>query len=135
MRLSNREQGSMLPLFGGLAFVSFVMIALVVELALLGSTYRSVAAAADAASEAGASMLSEAEAYESRLVVDGDRARQVSSEVARRLAGADVVVDVAPTPSRVCVTVGQAYEPTTLGLLGVGAIDVSVTSCAEPRVG
>lgn len=41
------ERGSMVPLFGGLVVVSFVMIALVVELALLGATYRSLASTAD----------------------------------------------------------------------------------------
>ena len=40
----------MLPMLGGLILVAFVVVALVAELAFLGQTYRSTAAAADAAS-------------------------------------------------------------------------------------
>ena len=64
------ERGSILPMFAGLVFTSFVMLALVVELALLATDYRVVAGAADAAAESGASMLSVVDAYASELALD-----------------------------------------------------------------
>ncbi len=129
------ERGSMLPMFGGLIFVSFIMIALVVELALLGIAYRSTASVADASAEAGAAMLSESHAYASEFVVDPTRARSEALGVAYSLAGSSVAVEVEATPSGVCVTVENRYQPTTLLFLGVSGVDVTATSCAEPRIG
>ena len=129
------ERGSMLPMFGGLIFVSFIMIALVVELAMLGIAYRSTASAADASAEAGAAMLSERDAYVSRVAIDPQRARSEATGVAYSLIGSGAKVEVEATPSTVCVTVVDRYEPTTLLFLGVAGVDVTATSCAEPRVG
>ena len=129
------ESGSMLPMFGGLIFVSFIMIALVVELAMLGVAYRSTASVADASAEAGAAMLSERHAYASEVVIDPVRARSEALGVAHALMGLGVKVDVDATLSSVCVTVEHRYEPTTLLFLGVSGVDVTATSCAEPRIG
>ena len=80
------ERGSILPMFAGLALTSFVMIALVVELALLAANYRVVAGAADAAAESGASMLSVADAYASELAIDPAMATAEALKVASLLS-------------------------------------------------
>lgn len=129
------QRGSMLPMFGGLIFVSFIMIALVVELAMLGVAYRTTASAADASAEAAAAMLSERHAYASQIVVDPARATDEALGVVRALVGSGVDVEVDATPTHVCVTVEDRYEPSTLLFLGVSGVDVTATSCAEPRVG
>jgi hypothetical protein len=129
------ENGSMVPLFGGLVVVAFVMIALVVEIALLGATYRSVSSTADAAAEAGAAMLSEGDLYRSVVEIDRSRSVAEASRVIRALAGPTASFDLDVHPTTICVRVHQAYEPATLAFLGLGQVEVSVTSCAEPRVG
>ena len=129
----NVERGSILPMFAALTFTSFVMIALVVELALLAANYRVVAGAADAAAESGASMLSVSGAYASELALDGVAARSEAIRVATQLSSGTTSVWVSGT--ELCVTVSDIYRPTTLLNLGMSAIDVTVRSCAEPRRG
>lgn len=127
------ERGSVLPMFAGLVFVSFVMLALVVEIALLAANYRVVAGAADAAAESGASMLSVADAYASDLALDPARASSEALWVASALSEGEVSVSM--SGSTLCVTVSDVYRPSTLLNLGVSAVDVTVRSCAEPRRG
>jgi Flp pilus assembly protein TadG len=127
------ERGSILPMFAGLALTSFVMIALVVELALLSATYRVVAGAADAAAESGASMLSVTDAYASELVLDTAAAESEAMRVVAALSTGDATTSI--SGARLCVTVSDVYRPTTLLNLGVSAVDVTVQSCAEPRRG
>ena len=125
----------MLPMFGGLIVVAFVMVALAAELAFLGQAYRNTAAAADAASEAGAAMLSVSAAYDSDLAIDSPRAIAESQGVAAHLVGGNASIEVVADLTSVCVTIHDEYRPGTLAFVGVGAIDVAVTSCAEPRSG
>ena len=120
-------------MFAALTFTSFVMIALVVELALLAASYRTVAGAADAAAESGASMLSVSDAYASELALDGVAARSEAIRVATQLSSGTASVWVSDT--ELCVTVTDVYRPTTLLNLGMSAIDVTVQSCTEPRRG
>jgi hypothetical protein len=120
-------------MFAGLALTSFVMIALVVELALLSATYRVVAGAADAAAESGASMLSVTDAYASELVLDTAAAKSEAMRVVAALSSGDATISV--SGAQLCVTVSDVYRPTTLLNLGVSAVDVTVQSCAEPRRG
>jgi Flp pilus assembly protein TadG len=127
------ERGSILPMFAGLALTSFVMIALVVELALLSATYRVVAGAADAAAESGASMLSVTDAYASELVLDTAAAKSEAMRVVAALSTGDATISI--SGAQLCVTVSDVYRPTTLLNLGVSAVDVTVQSCAEPRRG
>ena len=134
-RVERRDDGSTLPMFGALVFTSFVMVALVVELALLGFAYRSAAAAADAAAEAGAAMLAEDRAYADEIAVDVFRARDESMAVGTALARRGAVVDVDATVLQVCVTVRDRHLPATLAFLGVSSIDIVVNTCAEPRLG
>lgn len=127
------EQGSTLPLFAALLFTSFVMIALVVELALLSANYRVVAGAADTAAESGASMLSVVDAYESDLMLDTAAATAEAKRVAAALSGGDSTVSI--SGATLCVTVSDVYVPSTLLHVGLSQIDVTVESCAEPRRG
>ncbi len=120
-------------MFAGLALTSFVMIALVVELALLSATYRVVAGAADAAAESGASMLSVTDAYASRLVLDTAAAKSEAMRVVAVLSSGDATISI--SGEQLCVTVSDLYRPTTLLNLGVSAVNVTVQSCAEPRRG
>lgn len=129
------EEGSMLPMFGGLILIAFIVIALAVEVSLLGQTYRIAAAAADAASEAGAAMLAVPSAYESNIELDAVLADSESRIVAMALSRPGASVDVAASTVDVCVTVRDEYHPRTLVFLGVESIDIAVTSCAEPRTG
>lgn len=129
------EHGSMLPLFGGLMFVSFAMISLVVELAMLGGAYRNTAGAADAASEAAASMVATGAIYDGETTVNPAAAEATAASVAGSLASVDATVTVAAAAAQVCVTVSDSYRTRTLTFIGVSTIDISVTSCAEPRTG
>lgn len=127
------EQGSTLPLFAALLFTSFVMIALVVELALLSANYRTVAAAADAAAESGAAMLSTADAYDSKLLLDTTAATAEAKRVAAALSRGVSSVSISGTT--LCVIVSDVYLPSTLLHVGVSQVDLTVESCAEPRRG
>jgi len=129
------EAGSMLPMFGGLILIAFLMIALGAELALLGGTYRRTADVADAAAEAGAASVSASAVYESKLELDAFRAEAESLSLARDLSDPGALVTVVGTSENICVTVVNRHRPTTLAFLGVDGIDVTVTSCAEPRTG
>jgi hypothetical protein len=129
------EEGSMLPMFGGLILIAFIVIALAVEISLLGQAYRIAAAAADTASEAGAAMLAEPSVYASHIELDIARADGESRVVAMAIARPGASVSVTASTTDVCVTVMDAYHPRTLVFLGVDSIDIAVTSCAEPRTG
>ena len=123
----------MLPMFAALLFTSFIMIALVVELALLAANYRSVAGAADAAAESGASMLSVPDAYASVLALDPAAATFEAMRVARALTDGKAIVSI--SGNVLCVTITDVYRPATLLNMGMSEIDVTVESCAEPRRG
>ena len=123
----------MLPMFAALLFTSFIMIALVVELAFLAATYRTVAGAADAAAESGASMLSVTDAYASELSLDPAAATSEAMRVAGALSRGNPTISI--SGNVLCVTVSDVYAPTTLLNIGFSQIDVTVESCAEPRRG
>ncbi|MEZ5175927.1 MAG: hypothetical protein R2823_06945 [Acidimicrobiia bacterium] len=127
------ERGSTVPLFGGLAFVALLMIALTVELALVGTEYRQVAAIADASAEAGAAMVTESSAYGGSIVVDTERAVAEAERLATSLPDTRATVRVAA--EQVCVTIVGRHQPATLAFVGVSGVDITVTSCAQPRVG
>jgi len=119
----------------GLVFVAFSIIAIVVELSLLGAAYRDVATVADIAAEAGASMLSAADAYGSQVGLDTAAAEQEARRVSGTWGSGDEIVAVTIVEGRLCVTVSDLYRPQTLVFIGVTEVDVSVTGCAEPRAG
>jgi hypothetical protein len=125
----------MLPMFGGLILVAFVVVALAVELSMLGGAYRGVAGAADVASESGAAMLDVAGVYDSEYELNPGRAQEEATRVAAAMTSSGASAEVAATELEVCVTVRDQYVPRTLVFLGLDAIDIAVTSCAQPRSG
>jgi|GEM_PF-1220274 len=130
------ERGSMLPYLGALIFIGLVVLGLALDVALLASTYREVAFAADAGAEAGAARLDAGAAYRGSARLD----RRAAIETARAAA-----LSARPRPGRsavaaidgtsVCVEVTDRYQPRILGTVGVGIRDVTVRACASPRRG
>ncbi|MGI9585085.1 MAG: hypothetical protein ACR2N7_05790 [Acidimicrobiia bacterium] len=125
----------MLPLFGGLIFVGFVVIALVVDIALLGVTYRTAASQADIAAEAGASMIHQESLHAGQTVLDVDAAAAESLSASSRLGlGADDV-SVEVDADAICATVSVRYRTFALAFMGAQHVDVAVQSCASPAIG
>lgn len=125
----------MLPMTAGLVFVAFAVIALVLELSLLGASYRDVATVADLAAEAGASTLAASVAYDSELVLDIHGAEAEARRVAGMWGSGDEAVTIDAGVNRICVTVADTYRPQTLVFIGVTEVAVSATGCAEPAAG
>jgi len=124
----------MLPAFAGLVFVSLVILALAVEIASFGVAYRQTADLADVAAESGASMIDQSALHNGSTVLDEPAAaREALTVVSGAGFGETARVDV--LPDRVCVSVTRVHEATALSFLAIGAVDVQVTSCAEPRTG
>ncbi len=125
----------MLPAFGGLLFVAFVLLSLSVEVGLLGVAYRDAASITDLAAEAGAAMVDVEALHGGETLVDPDGARaEVRAELSRlgvSLGEASVEV----TPYRVCVALSRRHPVKALGYLAVGAVQIEVTGCAEPATG
>ena len=125
----------MLPMTAGLIFVAFAVVALVIELSLLGASYRDVATVADLAAEAGASVLAASGAYDGAVALDQAGAEAEARRVGGMWGSGDEVVTVDVGTDRICVTVGAVYRPQTLAFIGVSALSVSATGCAVPRSG
>jgi hypothetical protein len=125
----------MLPMTAGLVFVAFSIVALVVELSLLGTRYRDVATVADLAAESAASELVRSGAYGRELVLDPIVAEAEARRVGAMWGTGDQVVRVDVDQTTVCVTVADAYRPQTLAFIGVTSLTVRATGCAEPRSG
>lgn len=134
-RVARNEDGTMLPMTMGLVFVAFSIVAIVVELSLLGSAYRDVATVADLAAEAGASEVAESIAYDSRLGLDVTLAESEARRVGSLWGSGDEVVTVSVVQDRVCVSVTDVYRPRTLAFIGVTEFALGATGCAEPRSG
>jgi hypothetical protein len=129
------ERGSMLPMTAGLVFVAFAVVALLLELSLLGAAYRDVATVADLASEAAASMIAHQGAYGSEIGIDARIAEDEAKRVGVLWGSGDEVITVDVEVRRVCVTIEDTYEPRTLAFIGVAALALRATGCAEPRSG
>lgn len=128
------QRGSMLPMFGGLVMVAFIVLGLTVDIARLQLTYRNVATVADLATEAGASALDDAAVHEGRMVLDPALARRVAEATASGLAP-HATVAVTARPEVVCATITTTVRANTLAFIGRADVDVTVRSCAEPAVG
>ncbi len=129
------EEGSMLPMATGLLLVAFSIMALVLELALVGVAYRDVATIADLAAEAGAAQLDASAVYATDLLLDSDAAEAQARHIADQWGSGDETVSVSVDPGRFCVAVGDIYHPRTLAFMGIPAVSISATGCAEPRAG
>ena len=130
------ERGSMMPMLMALVFAGLVVLGLATDIAVLASTYREAAFAADAGSEAGASVIAEGAAYDGELVLDPQAAE--AAAVAAALAARNRPERTAAATAqdaRICTTVTQPYAPRFIGRLGIGQAEVTVTSCAAPRQG
>jgi hypothetical protein len=129
------ESGSMLPMTVGLAFVAFAIVALVLELSLLGTRYRDVATVADLAAESAASELVRSSAYGGELSLDPNTAEAEARRVGAMWGTGDEVVSVDIDQNRICVTIADTYQPQTLAFIGMSSVTVRATGCAEPRSG
>ena len=130
------ERGSILPYLGALFFVGFVLLGLALDTALLATTYREAAFAADAGAEAGAAQLERGAAYGGELALDRQAAvdaAERASLAARSRAGRTASASTDGT--EVCVVVVDSYEPRILGAIGIGRQGVTVDACAAPRQG
>jgi len=134
-RLLFDEWGSMLPMTAGLIFVAFAVSALVLELSLLGATYRDVATVADLAAESAAAVVSTPGAYGTVLSLDMDAAETEARRVGAMWGSGDEIISVDSTPERICVTVADIYRPRTLVFIGVSEVSVRATGCAAPESG
>jgi SpoU rRNA methylase family enzyme len=119
----------------GLIFVGFAIVALVLELSLLGASYRNVATVADLAAEAGASVLVVSDVYNSEIALDVAEAEIEARRVGSMWGSGDEVVTIEADLARICVTVTDTYRPQTLVFIGVTELAVSARGCAEPRAG
>ncbi len=129
------EHGSMLPMTAGLIFVAFAIVALVLELSLLGASYRDVATVADLAAEAGAGSLMPSMAYGDEVTLDVVEAQIEAERVGTLWGSGDETVTIEVDTDRICVTVTDTYRPQTLVFIGVTEMTVRATGCAEPRAG
>ncbi len=125
----------MLPMTAGLVFVSFAIVAIVIELSLLGAAYRDVATVADLAAEAGASVLAEGDVYDTGLALDTGAAEDEARRIGGVWGSGDEVIEVTVDRDRICVEVTDLFRPQTLVFIGVTEFAVSATGCAEPRAG
>lgn len=119
----------------GLIFVGFAIVALVLELSLLGASYRDVATVADLAAEAGASVLVVSDVYDSEIALDVVEAEIEARRVGSMWGSGDEIVTIEADLARICVTVTDTYRPQTLVFIGVTELAVSARGCAEPRAG
>ena len=124
-----------MPMTAGLIFVAFAVVALLLELSLLGSSFRDVATVADLAAEAGASVLVESGAYAGELSLDVARAEMEARRVGAMWGDGDEIISVDAEPGGICVTIADIYRPRTLLFIGVTELAVSSSGCAEPRSG
>lgn len=129
------EGASMLPMTAGLILVAFAIVALVLELSLLGASYRDVATVADLAAEAGAGSLMPSLAYGDELNLDVLGAQIEAERVGTLWGSGDETVTVEVDTDRICVTIADTYRPQTLVFMGVTEMTVQATGCAEPRAG
>lgn len=125
----------MLPAFGGLLFVSFVLLSLAVEIGLVGVAYRDTASIADTAAEAGAAMIDIASIHEGSTVIN---TRDAVAEAGASLAVSGVApseASIQVDDTAVCVAISKQHTVQALGYLDVSTIQIDVTGCAEPATG
>jgi hypothetical protein len=129
------ETGSMLPAFGGLLFVSFVLLTLALEIGLLGVAYRDTASIADTAAEAGAAMIDAAALHKGSTILNArDAVAEANASLARSgVAASEANIQVGDT--LVCVAISRRHAVQALGYLAINAVQIDVTGCAEPATG
>ena len=131
----NDETGSMLPAFGGLLFVSFVLLTLAVEIGLLGVAYRDTASIADTAAEAGAAMIDVGALHDGSTVLDAHDAVAEAGASLSRLGVAASEASIQVGDTSVCVAISRRHAVQALGYLSISSVQINVTGCAEPATG
>jgi hypothetical protein len=125
----------MLPAFGGLLFVSFVILTLAVEIGLLGVAYRDTASIADTAAEAGAAMIDPASLHEGLTVINAPDAVAEANASLSRLGVTPSEASIRVGDTSVCVAISRAHAVQALGYLAISSVQIEVTGCAEPATG
>jgi len=125
----------MLPAFGGLLFVSFVLLSLAIEIGLLGVAYRDAASIADTAAEAGAAMIDAASLHEGSTVLNESDAVAEASASLTRLGVSVSEASIQVRDTSVCVAISRRHTVQALGYLAISAVQIDVTGCAEPATG
>ncbi len=124
----------MLPAFGGLIFVSLVMLALAVEIASFGIVWRQTSGVADSAAEAAAAMIDIDALHTGDTILERSAAAREAFAVVDSAGDVyNATVDV--TPDEVCVAVHRVYRPVALRGFSISETAVDVISCARPRTG
>jgi hypothetical protein len=125
----------MLPLFGALLFVSFVLLSLAVEIGLLGVAYRDAASLADTAAEAGAAMIDIRSLHEGFTVLNVQDAVEEAGAALSRSGVAASEASIRVGDTQVCVAISRDHVVQALGYLAVSTVRIDVTGCAEPATG
>jgi hypothetical protein len=129
------EEGTVLPLVGGLAIVAFIVLGLVTDVALLHGTYRRTALGADAAAEAGAAMLDPIAAHDGRVAISPTDAEAEARRVIE-VSHLDLdLVGVEVSGDQLCIDVATTHRTVMLATLGLREVPVEVRSCAHAAVG
>lgn len=124
----------MLPAFGGLVFVSLVMLALAVEIASFGIVWRQTSSVADSAAEAAAAMIDVEALHMGDTILERPAAAREAFAVVDS-AGDVYSATVDVKPDEVCVVVHRVYRPVALRGFSITDTAVDVVSCAQPRTG
>jgi hypothetical protein len=125
----------MLPAFGGLLFVSFVILTLAVEIGLLGVAYRDTASIADTAAEAGAAMIDIGSLHAGSTTLNTqDAVNEAVAALARSGVPASEA-SISVGESLVCVAISRNHEVQALGYLAISTVQIEVSGCAEPATG
>jgi hypothetical protein len=125
----------MLPAFGGLLFVSFVLLTLAVEIGLLGAAYRDTASIADTAAEAGAAMIDIGSLHEGSTVLNAQDAVAEAKASLIRFGIAASEASIQVDDESVCVAISRQHQVQALGYLAIRSVQIEVTGCAEPATG
>jgi hypothetical protein len=126
----------MLPLFGALVFIAVLVVALVVDIALLQGTFRRMASSADRIAEGAAAMIDvEHLRDEGAVVLEAAEAISMASSlaVAEGMSGDHMTVEI--DDGRICVELRGRYDVVALRIITGEPVAVTVRSCAEPAVG
>ena len=115
--------------------MAFVVIALLVDIALLGVAYRTAASQADIAAEAGAAMVDHQLIHVGETVLDVPAAASQTMSAAARLGLPSDAVSVDADVASVCATVSVPHRTFALAFIGAQSVDIVVRSCASPVVG
>ena len=130
------DRGSAMPMALALLLGGALLVATVVDLGRLGSTWVEAQRAARTAAEAGAGVVRTGPTRRNNLIIDVPAAETVAASAARRARpGHGRSVIVSATRSEVCVEIRQPFSPGAARVIGARALNLVARACAEPRSG